>query len=41
MRSGKLLLHAKRTVTRDGIRIGNRTYVSHRIREFKNRHTGI
>jgi hypothetical protein len=39
--SRKLLLHAKRTVTRDGIKIGNRTYVSHRIREFKNRHSGI
>jgi hypothetical protein len=39
--SRKLLLHAKRIVTRDGIKIGNRTYVSHRIREFKNRHTGI
>lgn len=39
--SRKLLLQAKRTVTRDGIKIGNRTYVSHRIREFKNRHTGI
>lgn len=26
---------------RDGIKIGNRTYVSHRIREFKNRRTGI
>ena len=39
--SRKLLLPAKRIVTRDGIRIGNRTYVSHRIREYKNRHTGI
>jgi transposase InsO family protein len=39
--SRKLLLHAKRIVTRDGIKIDNRTYVSHRIREFKNRRTGI
>ncbi|MFD5862815.1 Mu transposase C-terminal domain-containing protein [Streptomyces chartreusis] len=39
--SRKLLLRAQRIVTRDGIRIDNRTYVSHRIREFKHRHTGI
>ncbi|MFJ7181050.1 Mu transposase C-terminal domain-containing protein [Streptomyces massasporeus] len=39
--SRKSLLHAKRIVTRDGIKIDNRTYVSHRIRDFKHRHAGI
>ncbi len=39
--SRKLLIHAKRIVTRDGIKIDNRTYVSHRIRDFKNRPTGV
>jgi hypothetical protein len=37
----KLLLNDKRIVTREGIRIDNRTYVSRRIGEFRNRHTGI
>ncbi|MFI6611922.1 integrase [Streptomyces sp. NPDC050507] len=37
----KLLLRAQRVVTRDGIKIDNRTYVSSRIRDFKHRHTGI
>ncbi|MGI3224993.1 Mu transposase C-terminal domain-containing protein [Streptomyces sp. GTA36] len=39
--SRKLLLRAQRIVTRDGIKIDNRTYVSHRIRDFKHRHSGI
>lgn len=37
----KLLLRAQRIVTRDGIKIDNRTYVSSRIRDFRHRHTGI
>ncbi|MFF1257593.1 integrase [Streptomyces sp. NPDC058321] len=39
--SRKLLLRAYRVVTRDGIKIDNRTYVSTRIKDFKHRHTGI
>ncbi|MEU6002867.1 integrase [Streptomyces sp. NPDC047197] len=37
----KLLLRTQRIVTRDGIKIDNRTYVSSRIRDFRHRHTGI
>lgn len=37
----KLLLRAQRVVTRDGIKIDNRTYVSSRIGDFRHRHTGI
>lgn len=39
--SRKLLLRARRIITRDGIRIDNRTYVSPRIKDFKHRHSGI